>query len=105
MDEVNEKSTYVVVLSFKDENGVAVTPSSLTYRLDDEASGEEVIEDTVVTPVTTSYSVVIPSTSNLILNDDKKFEIKILTASFTYDTDKVGTDEHRYRLKNLSMMT
>ena len=104
MEEVNERSTYVVVLSFKDENEVAVIPDSLTYRLDDEATGEELIEDTVVIPTSSTYSVVIASTVNAILNDDRKFEIKVLTASFTYATTKVGTADHRYKLLNLKYL-
>ena len=104
MEDVNEKSTYVVTLSFKDENGVAVTPDSSTYRLDDEASGEEIIEDTVVIPTGTTYNAVISSTSNTILNDDKKYEVKVLSASFTYQTTKVGTAEHRYKLLNLKYL-
>lgn len=105
MEEVNEKSTYVVKLSFKDENGVAVTPDSLTYRLDDESSGEEIIEDTVVVPGTTYYNLTISSDSNSILNDDKKFEIKVLSASFTYSTTKVGTAEHKYKVLNLKYLS
>lgn len=104
MEEVNEHSTYVVTLSFKDENGVAVVAESLTYRLDDESSGEELIEDTVVAPTATTYNVTISSTVNSILNDDKKGEVKVLTASFTFQTTKVGTAEHRYRLMNLKYL-
>lgn len=105
MEEVNEKSTYVVTLSFKDEDGVAVTPEALAYRLDDESSGEEVIEDTVVVPTSTTYSLTIASTLNIILNDDKKFEIKVLTASFIYATSKVGTAEYKYKVLNLKYLT
>jgi|WetSurMetagenome_2_1015567.scaffolds.fasta_scaffold323314_3 hypothetical protein len=106
MEDVNEKSTYAVKLSFKDENGVAVIPDSLTYRLDDEASGAEIIEDTVVTPVSsTYYNVVISSASNSILNDDKKFEIKVLSAKFVYATDKVGTADYKYKVLNLKYLS
>jgi len=105
MESVNEKSTYVVKLSFKDEDGVAVIPESLTYRLDDESSGEEVVENTVVVPTDTSYNVTISSTSNIVLNDDKKFEVKVLTASFTFDTSKVGTAEYKYKVLNLKYLT
>jgi hypothetical protein len=104
MEEVNEKTTSFVMLTFKNEDGVAVTPDSLTYRLDDEASGEELIEDTVVVPSSTSYTVTIPSATNTILNDDKKFEIKIFTASFTFSTTKVGTAEYKYKLLNLKYL-
>lgn len=104
MEEVNEKTTYVVTLSFKDESGVSVIPDSLTYRLDDEASGEEVIEDTVVVPTGATYNVVISSTSNIILNDDKRNEVRVLTASFVYQTTKIGTAEFKYKLLNLKYL-
>jgi hypothetical protein len=105
MDEVNEKSTYVVKLTFKDENGVLVTPDSCTYRLDDEASGEELVEDTVVVPGATYYNLTISSDSNSILNDDRKFEIKVLSVSFTFSTTKVGTAEYKYKVLNLKYLT
>jgi hypothetical protein len=104
MEEVNEKSTYVVKCSFKDENGLEVIPDSLVYRLDDEATGEELVEDTTAVPTDVFYNVTIPSSANAILNDDRKFEIKVLTAQFTFQTTKVGTAEYRYKLLNLKYL-
>ena len=45
-DTVNEKSTSIVTLSFADEAGNAVTPTSGTYRIDDVASGTQIKGDT-----------------------------------------------------------
>jgi len=42
MEIVNERSTSIVTLTFRDETGAQVTPSAGTYRIDDAASGTEI---------------------------------------------------------------
>jgi hypothetical protein len=104
VDIVPEKSTAVLTVSFKDENGNPVTPSSGSYRIDDVASGEEVTADTPFTPVGSSHDIEITPAENAMqgtgLSEDRR-----VTLSFTYSGTKQGKAEYIYRLKNLSKVS
>lgn len=107
MDLINEKTTYVVTATFKDEDLVLVTPTTVTYSLFDKSSGTTILEDTACsTPSSSSVDITISHSQNAIINSNLEKELKILTVSFTYDGgNKQGTDEHRYLVKNLKKIT
>lgn len=102
---VNEGSTHVVTASFFDEDGNAVIPASASYRVDDAASGAEVIAATAVTPTTPVIDIVIPAGKNMILNAVRSSEQRVLTMTFTYSGGKTGTGEYTYRITNLRGVT
>ena len=54
MAKVNEGSVLTITVTPINENGVAFTPNSARYRLDDKDSSTEVIAWTDVTPSTTA---------------------------------------------------
>lgn len=107
MDVVNEKTTWIVTLSFTDEDGNAVTPDSGTYRLDalkTDGTLEQVTGDTAFTPTSNTHEIVITSAENQMKDATRRFEPRILTVTFTYGS-RTGTAEYRYLLKNLSALT
>jgi len=83
-----EHGTYVVALSFTDENGTSMVPNTVTWTLRDE-SGAVVNgrEDVVETPAA--------SIDLLLYGDDLAYAVtsrrRILTVSCTYDSD-LGDD-------------
>ncbi len=105
MEIVNEKSTSVVTLTFRDESGALVTPSGGTYRIDDAALGTEIKADTPFTPVDSSHDITITSTENRILDATRNVEERIVTVSFTYGAGKNGNSEYRYSVKNLTKIS
>lgn len=80
-----ESSTYVVTMSFTDENGDAVVPNSVTWTLTDE-DGTVINdrEDVVVAPAS-SISIVL-SGEDLDPGDDL-LTFLLLTVSAEYDSD------------------
>lgn len=109
MDEVNEKSTWVVRASFANEDGEAVTPDpSGTYRIDDEDSGDSI---RAITPFTVpagsgTADLTITSTENEMLGAGKISEVRVVTVEFGYDSgSKHGTSAYRYKLKNLKFLS
>jgi hypothetical protein len=102
MEIVNEKSTSIVALTFRDEGGALVTPSGGTYRIDDAASGTEIKAETAFTPGGSSHDITISDTENRILDATRNVEERIVTVSFTYGAGKNGNGEYRYGVKNLA---
>lgn len=100
-DTVNEKSTSIVTLSFADEAGNAVTPTSGTYRIDDVASGTQIKGDTAFTPVSSTHEITISDSENAILDSDNARELRCVTVSVTYGVGKKCTAEYRYYVVNL----
>jgi hypothetical protein len=89
--KATENSSYVVTVSFEDEDGDAVIPNEITWTLKDEDTG-------LVVNSRTAVSIATPAASNDILlkGDDlepltltsKKL---IMTVNATYDS-ALGTD-------------
>lgn len=100
MDVVNEKTSCIVTASFLDENELAVTPDSFTYRIDDVLSGTAIVGITVIVPGATTYDIAVTSTQNRIINSRKDLETRLVTVEFNY-SGRHGTAEYRYQVKNL----
>ena len=102
-DIVNEQNTYVVKASFEDDDHNPVVPDSGSYRVDDITGGiaTSVIANTNFVPVLTYYNIVIPSSSNVILDQSRDFEDRVLTVKFSYSGGRQGAGEYFYTLKNM----
>jgi hypothetical protein len=111
---LNEGSTALIGLWFKDEKEKNVTPTQLIWRLDDVTlltnndatfgpySAGEIVDDTMENPTSYKHTVSIPDTANIIINPNNGWEEKVMTVKFTYGNSSVGTEEFRYRVKKLS---
>ncbi|HSW37859.1 MAG TPA: hypothetical protein VLL97_00030 [Acidobacteriota bacterium] len=103
MKIINEKSTLVVALSFKDEDGADVVPVSAHYRLDDVASGVSIVARTALTSLAATMDLVVTAAQNAIKNGALATERKRLTVEFTYGIDtKAAVADYVYAVKNLS---
>jgi hypothetical protein len=95
---INEGSTALINLWFKDENEKNIIPTSLDWYLNDAtyyyASGSE-------TPTSYKHELVIPSSLNLLNDRTNLWEEKILTVLYRYGASFIGTDEFRYQVKRL----
>lgn len=105
IDEANEGCTLVITASFFDENGLAVTPTAGTYRIDDLISGEEILDDTALPSLGTEVDVEITPEQMPIINPSRPYETHILTVEFDYGAGKHGNDEYRFHVKNLLGVT
>ncbi len=106
MDSVNEKTTYVVTVSFKDETGAAVTPTQAWYSLYCETTGTEIKAETELMGLAASKDIEITPLENKIQNPASSSEIKVLTVRFTYSGGaKQGTAQYRYAVTNLQRIT
>lgn len=104
LDIVNEKSTLMLTLAFKDEDGVAVIPSSATYRIDAPQEGLTILPATAISSLSSSVSLEITSAQNQAVSSAPYSE-RVVTVEFVYSLTKKGVNEYRYKLKNLTGVT
>lgn len=104
MEDVNEKTVAVLTVLFKDEDGVLITPSAASYRIDDLSAGTALVALTTITPVGGMYDIIIASGTNAILDTTRSYETKVVTVAWTYGTGTANA-EYRYRVKNLFKVT
>lgn len=102
LDEVNERSTYIVTASFFDEDGDPVTPDSATYRVDRPKGNISVLPVTSISPLSTTADLEITSAQNRIYNQRHDYEVQEVTVEFDYGSPaKHGTARYRYKVINL----
>ena len=103
MAEVNEKSTSIITLTFKDDEDNAVVPTSCTYRIDDVNSKTSILGDTIFVPSSSVHDLTITSEQNAIVRNGKT-ETHELTVEFTYSGGKKGTDSFLFDIVNLEFV-
>lgn len=104
MKTINELQTYTCQMNWTDETGAPLTPSAGTFRVDDitdPGNPVQVIDTTELNPTGPSHEIVVPHANNNILNQENKYEIRLITVTWTYSGSKQGTGYHKYRIENL----
>lgn len=101
LDEVNERSTSVVTVTFRDEDDALVTPSAATYRLDDKQRRTVILDDTNIGSLSTSVDIEITPEQNRILRPRAAFEIRTLTVHYEWGSGREANSEYRYKVINL----
>jgi hypothetical protein len=103
---VNEGTTFILELSFEDEDGNAVTPSSASYRIDDVLSGTAIKAETAFTPSSSVHELVITATENGILDNTYSREKKLVTVNYVYGSSSYEANaEYEYYVKNLGKVS
>lgn len=108
-DKAKERGTYVINVSFKDEDGAAITPTSITWYLTDK-KGRVINSRTAV-------SIAIPDDSNDVVltgadlaleqRDDR---VRVFTARAVYNSTVYGNNltlnnEAEFEIEELLMVT
>src|SRR5678816_4441457 len=102
--EVNECTLFPFQVSFLDENKDLVTPTSVNYRIDDEASKTAILPVTNFPSLATSVDLWITSDENFIVKSRSKFEIRTVTVQYVYESENgptPATAQYRYKVVNL----
>jgi hypothetical protein len=102
LDEVNERTTSFVTVSFFDQDGAPVVPSSATYRIDRPQKKIAVLPQTAISPLGTTADLEITSAENRIYQQRLPSEVAEVTVEWDYGSPiKHGTAKYRYRIINL----
>lgn len=102
LSQINESTTLLVDVSFWDEDGVAAIPSSATYRIDDVYSGTVIQAATSMGSMAATITVEITAAQNALIDATQNKEERIITVDWRYGSNRRGTDEYRYVVKNLT---
>lgn len=101
MQTVTEKSTAYLTISFYDKSGALNVPNTITYRIDDVASGLQVRADTAIGAVASSVEINLTAADNAILNTTNRNEQRRVTVVATYGVSDQVTDEYLYEVVSL----
>lgn len=102
--EVNERSAFALRVTFFDENAEAVSPTSATYRIDDESSKTSILPSTPFPSLSTAVDLWITSDQNFIIRPRSKWEIRTVTVSYVYESENgptPATAQYKYKVVNL----
>ena len=103
-----ERSTFVVSAAFTDETAASVTPSSITWRLEDD-SGRTINSRSAVTVTPASSITIVLSGADLqLLDQDNESEIRRLTIEALY-TSSLGaglslSDSYEFKVMNTNAL-
>ena len=100
MMQVNEGTTAYLSATFADKTGVAETPTTVVYRIDDVRSGTEIRGATAVSAASTVEITLSPA-DNRILSAAQNYEARRVTVVAAYGAADQVTAEYTYRVTPL----
>ena len=100
IDIINEDTTAYLTVSFTDKDGNAAVPSSASYRIDCLTTGQEVKDDTALTPAS-SIEITLSAADNAIITQTNAIERRLVTVWATYAGSEGVKDEYEYNLQNM----
>jgi hypothetical protein len=102
--DVNEGSTAILTMSFKNELGIATVPTTIQYRIDNISMNKLIKDWTSITPGS-SVDLEITNLENAISTvSPSTKEVRRVTVKWTYAIGKYGTAEYNYNVVNLSKL-
>ena len=100
----NEKSSVTVTATPFDVDGIAYTPTTARYKVNDCRSGNELVAWTSLTP-STSMEITVPGSVNTIVNDRNAKETKVITVNTDNGLSTEHNEDYTYAIKNLRFVT
>lgn len=100
MEQVNERSTAYLTVTFRDKAGAVAAPSTVTYSIHDVQSGAAI---RAATPVSAggSVEIVLTPADNAILSANSEKELRRVTIEATYGAEDAVRAQFLYYVKNL----
>jgi len=97
----NELSAVTVTVNPEDAAGVATTPTTVSYRIDDCRTTKQLVDWTVLTP-STVMTISIPGSVNAIINSARQTpEIKTVTIRIDVDLSTQNYSQYTYGVQDL----
>lgn len=101
MDTVNENSTAYISVTFYDKDEIAAQPSSATYDLVDENTGDVLRDNVTLSPTGGIVEITLTKADNVIIDATRTFEHRRLTVHGVYGADDEIHSEYVYEVENL----
>lgn len=103
-DEVKEKSTAYLTVTFKDKAGSPAAPASATYRIDCLTTGTAIRPETALTSAG-SVEITITPEENRIVGTTNVRERRRVTVQASYGAADGVTDQFDYDVLNLAFVS
>lgn len=101
MNQIEEKTTHVLGLAFKDESGNPIIPNSASYMVEDVVSGTSIKAETSFSPAGSDHDLEISWSDNALLDESHGSEVRRVLISFLYGAgDKKGNQTYYYKILN-----
>lgn len=97
---INEGQTGYISFNFTDENNNAVTVTSLTYKVNDNDTGNNLAAGNISVN-NNSYTFELTPEMNIIVNNNQNAEEHVLTVDGTYESNKHTTGAFKFDVINL----
>lgn len=104
MFTVNEGSTCYLKVDFYDESGKALSPSSVSYRIDDLETGTSILASTSVAPAS-SITITISPSDNAMVNSGLSTETHRITVQAPFRYHEQINGQYDYQVANLTFYT
>ena len=98
-DEINEGSSGFLSVSFTDKDGALESPTSISYRIDDDVSGDEVLGDTAIAAAA-AIEIPLPPSVNFTIGAENT-QKRLVTVVANYGADDAIKKVFNYVLINL----
>ena len=101
---VNEKSPLCMTMTFKDEDAAPLVPATAEWRLDDVDDIDnaiEIVDWTALTGMASTMKVTIPSTNNVIVNEENVREARMFGVRINVGLDSEAHQQYKYHVLNL----
>lgn len=106
MNQINEKTTGYVTVTFRDKAGVAVMPTSVSYRIDCMTTGQQVRNWTPIAPGPSVEIVLTPADTSILVDANTHEQRRITTvATYGPGNDDQCTDEVDFQVFNLKFVS
>lgn len=100
MYQVNEQSTAYLGVTFSGL-GTSTVPTSISYRIDDQATGQSIRGATAVSPAAT-VQITLDPTDNTLVTPTAPAEVHIVTITAPYGTSEQVVGVFKYQVINLT---
>jgi len=105
-DNAIEESTYIIIVTFTDEDDVATIPATLTWTLSDVNNAVINSREDVSVAVPAAVTNILLSGDDLAITGSKPSAVRVFTVEGTYDSSlQAGVpfkESVRFNIKNLS---
>ncbi|MEM2124993.1 MAG: hypothetical protein QXQ53_01185 [Candidatus Methanosuratincola sp.] len=97
LETVDDASTAYLEVSFYDEDGSPVTPTSITYRIDTD-TGTQIRSNTSISPAPTVTITLTRDDNKCLTTSD---QVNIVTIQAVWSTNNQIISEYRYIVKHI----
>lgn len=98
---VNEQSPLCITLTFTDENGDPLVPSTVEWRLDDMELDTEVVAWTNLITMASTMAMTIPADNNVIVDETKIREARMYGVRINNTMQSEAHAQFKYHVLNL----